>query len=387
MCSILAIESSFAFRSKGTQVEHETIIRAVLNCQNGQYQSGCLEPNTLDNLAGSSGGNYGDAGIPDVIEGKSGIVKGSAIDNTWPSIGAVSGYQQQWHCDNGDSDPTNPNYPQTPEQAWKNLKGCFLSVKYMRDQIVNVYAPQMVGGAPSYLITPSDDASCGRMTVTSTEPEKTPKCYAMFALGFLLHTVQDFYSHSNYTDVSDFTPVNETTTTITAGYPTAPPKVTRTKNPPGLEQTKPFIMFSPEAPNLWRTRPENLKNLITGCYAPSGLLAPGSPKDPTNCKGRFTHDVDLKKDKGAQTYDINASLNNQPAISYTGGTTRGRITDKANPKNNNYMLAYKGAEREVYAQMVYLYDAILKKYPGPRGKRMVCAIRTDTPTASCGNIQ
>ena len=144
------------------------------------------------------------------------------------------------------------------------------------------------------------------------------KCNVLEDLGLLLHASQDFYSHSNWVD------------TVAAPGTVA--------NPPGLNNAIPaawLTLTGPVAPFP--------AGLITGCYD-------GFPES-LYCGGRVKHAY-LNKD--------------------TTGTARGLPA---------YNLAMAVAAQDTAAKWDEFRQALAVAYGGARASKMICAIKSDTPTA------
>jgi len=341
------------FQAKGTNAEHTRFTIEALQCPytsevyDSQYCWGTAGTSAaLASLAGGNN-NFGSVGNPDVIELKAdNIGCDTIISCDWPIIGIVTGYNKYWHCDNGDSDKSNPNYPQTPEAAWGIMGHCFDWVKDMRDQVVTI-AGGMLDANTGRILGDNDD-TCGSYTATSTEPVDTAKCKAGYAFGFVLHAAMDFYSHSNYADSED----KSNAVSLT--------------NPKGLIRDAPFSLIGPGADT--NARPEDLADLVTGCYPGAGV--PEDPHiTPADCTNRITHDDGLAKD------DMTKPRSNKGVIQDDGS----EIT--------NYTRVQEEVVREIEYQWKYLIDAIVAEYGSVKAENIICAMTKDTPSQQCSGAK
>ena len=87
----------------------------------------------------------------------------------------------------------------------------------------------------------------------------------LYDWGRLLHAVQDFYSHSNWADIS------------------APNVPVGLDNPPGLNMTTPSLLFNALAPEP--TVASIPRDLTTGCY-----------QVPGGCRGHVRHGAPFNGD-------------------------------------------------------------------------------------------
>jgi hypothetical protein len=280
----------------GQSAEHERITRRALSCDANRE---CLQPLTLDELAGKRGG-FGAVGYPD---------------------GSTLALEARAHCDNGDYLDT-PGYPQSETDAQAALTGCRDWMGRHLESAVN---------AAAGLLDAQGRVRPEQVTLRCTwigGVRGRAKCNVLQDFGIVLHAAQDFYSHSNWTDV--------------AIGPTGP------LNPPGLghEGPSPFIALRRDlaAP----------VGLITGCFA--------IPE--TRCGARVTHEV-LNKDEGP----IAAAVG-------PGRTPRGR-------ENGNFARAVDAATVDTMDKWALLQERLIARYGPERGGRMICAIATDDPVAAC----
>jgi len=231
------------------------------------------------------------------------------------------------HCDGGDTLKT-ANYPQDAKTAEKILTQC-------RDWIFRNLrrAVEEAGGLVD-----------AKLRVAPAEqPPRTPcpfsgrptghKCNVLEAIGLAFHAAQDFYAHTNWTDM----PVDG--------------RVSLT-NPTGLGKDVPAPWIDP------RLNAPFPNGLISGCFdgVPERLF----------CRGRVRHAV-LNKDTGP--IDIKTG-----AIG-AGTTERGR-------QKGNFARAVRTAIADTRDKWKYFEEQIVQKYGAARGRLIICTVRRDDP-ATC----
>jgi hypothetical protein len=314
----------------GQHAEHERITRLALGCRAGQPQDGsCFAPASLDNIAGKSG-TFGAVGAPDNIPLH------------------LSGGPFYWHCDDADYLDT-PGYPQSRANATEKLNACR---QWARDMLFGGRPSRVIGSTwpvqgavatASMLLNSKGnvdvtDPGTGIFSPTCTFNGSLgrAKCNVWEPFGYVLHTVEDFYSHSNWADLSN---------------PAQPISIT---NPPGLGHR--------DLPAYWDLRQASAPlpdpRLATGCYPTSA------------CHGRITHDEGLNKDKEL----IN--------------TTTGFVTDPTTPRGkiaDNAQRAVNGAIGEARRQWAIFRDALVARYGPERGGKMICALTSDSADKSCND--
>ena len=315
----------------GQRGEHERITRLALGCRPGQPHDGsCFEAASLDNVAGTTA-TFGAVGAPDDIPLR------------------LSGGPFYWHCDDADYLAV-ANYPQSRATATAKLDACRL---WARDMLFNGRPDGTFGrtwpvegavAAASGLLDHAgnvrvSDPGTGRLSPSCTFNGRLgrAKCNVWEPFGYVLHTTEDFYSHSNWADLPD---------------PTQPISIT---NPPGLGHR--------DLPAFWDLRhavaalPD--PNLATGCYPTS------------KCAGRITHDAGLNKDKEL----IN--------------TTTGFVSDPKSPRaqiGDNAQRAVNDAINEARRQWAIFREELVARYGAVRGGKMICALTSDSADASCNNV-
>ncbi|GAA0899128.1 hypothetical protein GCM10009558_088670 [Virgisporangium aurantiacum] len=296
----------------GQNREHERITRAAVACAAGP-ESGraCFEPRSADQLAGH-GKRFGAVGSPDLTE---------------PLDPAA-------HCD--DADYLAGDYPRTRDRATASLPDC---VDHLRGRFL-----EAVDEAGNLLdadgaIVPAAvtlDADCE----FDAAQEKRSKCRSLEGFGRALHGVQDFYSHSNWTDEAD------------------PARPVGADNPPGLGLPAPSPVFDLRGTGA----PSVPDGLSTGCFVLHDSV-PGVEK----CALRVTH-AGLNKDLGL--IDPNTGEATDPA------TPRGRV-------GGNFARAVAGAVEETRRQWRDLRSELEDRYGARKASLMVCALRRDDPVADC----
>ncbi|MFI0983601.1 hypothetical protein ACH4SP_42175 [Streptomyces sp. NPDC021093] len=300
--------------------EHSKVTRAALRCpQSGTDRSHCFDPRSLDMLAG----NGGPWNNPDF----------------WGGVGKpdnpVSGSPAAAHCDNADYlDPSHNAgnaYPQTRDQASAALLAC---VAHAREAF-----GRAVDGA-QHMLDSNNQLKTG-------EEFGRAKRKVIDDWGWALHTVQDFYSHSNWADIAE------------------PSEAPGTANPPGLNLPKPALFFNFLGPGP--TTSQIPRDLTTGCWYLSA---------PERCRGRVRHgatfngeDRGLNKDTG----DIDPN---------TGQTTaptshRGKI-------GQNFNQAVQLAVTDTRLQWVDLMQGLENRYAASgQGRLLACALTRDNPHTDC----
>lgn len=253
-------------RGMGQDAEHGRITRRALGCESVTPPAACLEPDTLDSLAGSPG-DFGAVGAPD--RGR-GMLTSHA------------------HCSGGDYFAI-PNYPQSRAEAEATLTEC-------RDYMLGNLRHAVIDAAD--LLDDDNDIRSSQIPgfipcIYAGQEHGRAKCNVLAHLGRILHAGQDFYSHSNWVDEADPT------------RPIGP------DNPPGLGQTgrSPWL-------DLQVATPDFPDGLISGCFDTESFLGEerGCVYDDSGAH-RVRH-LDLNKDTGQI----------DPAIG-VGTTHRGRHSD------------------------------------------------------------
>jgi hypothetical protein len=316
------------------RAEHERITRLALGCRAGQPHDGsCFESHALTNVAGTDH-EFGAVGGPDNIPLHE------------------SGGPAKWHCDDADYQP-RASYPRTREQATDALRNCR---EWARALLFDgPKLPTYVNGKVRKYTFPNwgaveqakDLLSGGRVDVNDPgtgifSPDCSfngrvgrVKCMVWEAWGYVLHTAEDFYSHSNWADE-------------------ARPGGTGVDNPLGLAHRDLASMWNLGSSG-WALPDEDL---ATGCYPTSA------------CAGRITHDEGLNKDK--------EEINRTTGVVTDPITPRGKVGDNA-------QRAVDGAIAEARRQWEIFRRALVDRYGFEAGGKMICALTSDSADASCND--
>ncbi len=292
----------------GQNSEHERITRHALACGLLGATDDCFEDKSLDELAGKDR-NFGAVGIPD---------RGELVP------------KNKAHCDSGDYLDV-PGYPHARADAQAALEACHA---WMLEKLDEAVAD--AGG----LVDSSSRLRKSQLAVPCLfvgQMKGRAKCNVIEDLGILLHTAQDFYSHTNWVDQPD------------------PALPVSAENPPGLGNRT-------RAPWLDLRQPSAFPaGLISGCFE--------NPPEATHCNygaglKRVKHAV-LNKDEGA----IDPLLG-------SGTTIRGRIQD-------NFARAVTAAIDDTRDKWATLRERLVAAYGARDGALMACAITHDDPMAAC----
>ncbi|MEU2392920.1 CinY protein [Streptomyces sp. NPDC007369] len=239
------------------------------------------------------------------------------------------------HCDNADylTPRHAAGYPRTRDEATTELLACIRSsVTRFRAAVRASDGLVDAEGRVS-----ARDTDLGTPCPWNERPGRA-KCHVLEQLGRGWHQIQDFYSHSNWSD----------RTTGTLGV----------TNPPGLARTSiaPFLAvgrYSTMADADWTKEAAALvpEDLSTGCYPDFDSTG----VRPVGCDGRVRHNGTLAKDT--------------PAARRSG--------------NGNFHRATGLAAQDTARQWEDFQAALRAAYPGRRGEQMICALVHDRPAAVC----
>ncbi|MCA2217136.1 CinY protein [Jidongwangia harbinensis] len=296
----------------GQSREHERITRAALACAgDAGARSACFEPRSADYLAGHDHA-FGAVGAPDSDE----MADPAA------------------HCDGADF--VADDYPRTREAATRVLRDCVTRMRTRFREAVDRAAALLddEGGVIA------GEVDLGTECSAQERAEKRAKCASLGAFGRVLHGVQDFYSHSNWSDEAD------------------PSRPVGEQNPPGLNRRG----VSPVLDLRTRTEPAVPEDLTTGCYVLQDRVPGVGP-----CQSRVAHAA-LNKDRGLI----------DPATGKTADPTtpRGAVGD-------NFANAVAGAVADSRRQWRDLRQELTARYGRDRGARMACALSHDDPATDC----
>lgn len=175
---------------------------------------------------------------------------------------------------------------------------------------------------------------------------ESAKCATLGHLGRVLHIAQDFYSHGNWTDLSD--------TSRPGGL----------DNPPGLGRTDRALLLDP-----LRKRTVITPGLITGCFS-FPLL--------DECKGRIEHDDHLAKDKGSIgiRYAKEHPWQNRFSVCCVAGK------HPRSDHSQNFDRAVRGAVQESRGLLKDFGKELIRLYPRD-GETMICILYRDFPSHDC----
>ncbi|MFE1873342.1 hypothetical protein ACFW9N_21005 [Streptomyces sp. NPDC059496] len=242
------------------------------------------------------------------------------------------------HCDNADYlAPRNASdYPRTRDEATTELLACIrTSVTRFRNAVEAADGLVDADGKVR-----ADQSDLSSHCTWDGKPGRA-KCAVLEQLGRGWHQIEDFYSHSNWSDRPAPGPVG-------------------LDNPPGLERTDvaPFLdirRYSAMKDADWRrdARERIPADLATGCYTDTDSTG----VKPADCDGRVTHNRALTKD--------------------TAASPRSKTGD-------NFRHATAGATAEITRQWNDFKAELLAKYPDHRrGAQMVCVLVHDEPAGAC----
>jgi hypothetical protein len=311
--ALLSAQPALAFgtvRGLGQNAEHERITRHALGCGLIGGDANCFQDKTLKELAGGDN-DFGAIGIPD---------RGELVT------------KNKAHCDSGDYLDI-PDYPHSKSEAQGALEACRAWMVEKLNAAVDDAGALVDGDG----LLRADQLKTPCLFVGQMKGRA--KCNVIEDLGILLHTSEDFYSHTNWVDVADGT------------QPIGP------ENPPGLGKTgrAPWLDLRHDNPFP--------AGLISGCFEkpPEKSHCNYGPQDSLH---RVKHAV-VNKDTG--TID--------PLV--LGGTTaRGGHDD-------NFAHAIAAAIDDTADKWLTFRQRLTQAYGAKTGALMACAISHDDPMADC----
>jgi hypothetical protein len=314
--AVLAAGTAFAFgtiKGLGQNLEHERITRRAFACAGGVASDDCFQKKTLDSLAGAPG-DFGAVGAPD---------RGSLI------------FKAEAHCDGGDHFAV-AGYPQTKAQAQAVIEAC-------RAWMVK-YLDAAVADAAALLDAKGNIRDSEIPTIVACryggQKKGRAKCNVLESFGILLHASQDFYSHTNWTDLA-------------AAGASSP------LNPLGLNKRGPAPYLNLRGPQAFPA------GLISGCFETKSAISEAANCNyGPNAAPRVKH-LALNKDKGMI----------DPAIG-AGTTDRGKI-------NDNFRNAVEAAIADTKDKWATLKERLAATYGPERAKKMICALTRDKPLKTC----
>ena len=394
----------------GQAAQHEKITRGALSCAPAFLAPGpiadvpgrCFEEFSMDELAGTSRGAITTGTI--------------ANTNTFGSFGAVgapdveSFFGDVEHCLSGDYLPSRAGskkgsngrlrYPQTAGARLAKLTACH---DHLRTHFVTALqdANDLVDAAGRISATAVDISDCHYISMRETlsgiqtfeadialyvkkhpgllhraeelavkglglavkgiilagayaEPNTgTGKCRALGNLGKVLHGIQDFYAHSNWTD------------SARAGLPTG------IHNPPGLNRTD-----RPPLLNMLQVPATITPGLQTACF--DFLI--------DQCKNRIDHDKDLGKDKGTVNVTLQAGLPGRGLPNPVTAAPARTVPPSRGEVRGNFEKAVTGAVSESWHMWLDFGNELIRMYGPVRGPQMICALTHDNPVVYCAPL-
>jgi hypothetical protein len=269
-------------------------------------------------------------------------------DYTFGTVGAPDSDDQilkpEAHCDDADYVDT-PGYPQSQADAARVLQQC---VDHLREEFRN--------GRDAAAGLLDDDGTIGRLQVsllvdcvfTGGVPGRA-KCNTLQGFGRALHGVQDFYSHSNWTDEAD------------------PARPVSIDNPPGLNLSapSPLLDFRVTGPV---TAPANFTTGFFKSPVPGQDACPGQD-------GRVTHAC-INKDKVLIELGAGFTLNGVPVSGL------GNVSDPQTPRGQvqaNASKAVVGAILETRRQWNDFRAELIEHYGADPAGNMIRALTQDEP--------
>lgn len=287
----------------------------------------------------------------------------------WGAVGAAdnvtlhfSGGPDHWHCDGADYVDV-PGYPRTRAEATAKLNECRNFAQAMLGDGLSNKNPvypncrnaqsgltwrcEGVAEVAHLMITNGkiDVSQPGTQTAVSgcsfNGVKGRIKCLIIQQFGYALHAIEDFFSHSNFTDQSPAGPFSA-------------------QNPPGVGGSAPLAYWD----LTQKTAPAIPSNaLSTGCF----------PDSKCEADGRTNHET-LNKDKG----QINSPTGNTGSTFLLNGSASAPKTVRGQ-QDGNFRNAVTAAIRQVRATWQQLQVLIKNKEGESRGKKIICAIASDTP--------
>ncbi|MER7848440.1 hypothetical protein ABTZ03_31400 [Kitasatospora sp. NPDC096077] len=261
------------------------------------------------------------------------------------------------HCDNADylSPDNNGGHPyvRTRQEATAELFACVRLADDRFHQAVR---------AAGDLVSEQGEVRADQTGIDKCrlgQPSQTAKCGVLEGLGRSWHTVEDFYSHSNYADAAKDAPLG-------------------IGNPPGLRRQAPAPVFgfasdaglNNEAEFSQLLEKEKMLDLATGCYPGETESTGRKVKDcgPADKGGRrITHDDDNPPDKYPGIPDGLAKD--------TQNYTRAKYTFA--PGVTNFRRAVDQAVQEIAHQWAMFKSTLADTYGPQRANAMIVAITQD----------
>lgn len=349
--SLLWSQHVMAFGSAmilGQNNEHDRITQAALGCDS-QYDpltkpTQCFQRSTLDNLAGISFGYFSAVTAPDDM----------AMH--------LSGGPDWWHCDKADF-YNGFGYPISRTEATRKLQECRKWAKYILTNGVGEKDPlchESDTNPLRWTFRCEGAASLGYLMLngkgdvdveqprsfgcTFNGAKGRIKCRVLQQFGYTLHTLQDFYSHSNYADINMEWPLSW------ASIPGL-----------GMQRTPEFWDLGLETPDL-PVIPDD--NLSSGCYPDAQCM-----KQQRSNHGQNNKD---KSDINPITGQVTNPRTPRGQLDYFGTTNAQRAVNLAIQQTR---IAWDNLQTE-----------IIRREGPERGAKIICAITSDRPN-DCGKTR
>lgn len=320
--------SAWAFGTTGLlgqSREHEMITRAALACPAGIPSDGsCFEPASLDQLAGSFL-TFGAVGAPDIP----------------PPEGTEA------HCDDGDYLPPGVYelpvpYPQDRADARRALQEC-------RGYALGRFRQGLDAAAALLDASEAIRGSMVFLTPSCTFLGQTPgraKCDVFDGFGRSLHTIQDFYAHTNWSDAK------------------VPDDLVSSTAPPGLAKRALAPLM-----DMRRTGTPPLDPLlISGCFSLYEVIGGIDGCLVGLLRTPRVHHADINKDKGTIDPVTGAASN--------ATTPRGQVD--ANFENAVWLAVLH--TRQAWAEFRF---ELIRQYEPQLANRMICALTHDDAVEDC----
>lgn len=319
----------------GQKSVHEKITRS-LGCAADSPVTNCLQPTSLDVLAGRSG-TFGAVGEPD-----------NPLDGL-PNPAAR-------HCDNIDYGYTSYQTIQEAQVSFDNCLEWFQS--YMDFSVVSAAKLLKADGTIDPAATDLTNFYGSTTNACSfPDPKKgntsndSAKCNVLNGLGRALHAYEDIWSHSNWADLAD------------------PAKPVDLTNPKGLGNTQQPSFMAYPGPRSG-TIPTDM---VSGCD--DSISRSECQRDAGGTSGstqyRTAHSV-LNKDNG----DVQAGS----CAATNPSTVRGKVVVDGISNFSRAVTGACGAAKRAWSD---LQDALVAKYGSVAAASMIRAISHDQPLTEC----
>ena len=324
----------------GQNAEHERMTRRALACGIETSVDDCFEEDTLDKLAGKRA-TFGGVGFPDI-----------------PTKKMVN--QASAHCDGGDFLDV-PDYGRDKQGHNRTLEEANAAIMECRDWMNENFAAALKTAADllddnGALL--ADQVKISGNCIKNPKKKNSAKCKTLTHLGIVLHAVQDFYSHSNWTDIAD------------AGAPMAP------ENAPGMGEDTPAPYF--QMPSVDQPFPAGL---ITGCY--EGLMEKRHCryKDQAGTRHNRVKHMHLNKDKGV----VDPASDDESATDYGDVGRLGPGKAGRGAVNHNFERSVRAAILDTRAKLSEFKAALTAEHGEEQAALIICALTKDAPLADCAN--